>query len=377
MAPAVSSKRDYYEVLGVDRGADEATIKKAFRQSALKNHPDKNPGDAEAEARFKEAAEAYEVLSDAEKRARYDRYGHAGVGATASANASYESIFESFADIFGGGIFEGFFGGRGGRRGGPRGGATLRVELVLEFLEAARGTTKNVVYTRAERCLECVGSGAKKGTSASTCELCGGRGSVIQSTGFFQIQTGCPRCRGEGKIVRDPCKECDGQGRVGRRREVEVRVPAGVDEGTLLRVPGEGEPGDAGAPNGDLQCVIRVRPHEFFARQENHVLLELPITFTQAALGTSIEVPTIDGKDTLKVKRGSQSGDLYTLPQKGIVDPHTGERGDEIIRVVVEVPKKLTKKQEELLRQYAETEEAHVSPQRKSFFDKIKGYFES
>lgn len=376
MAPQVSSKRDYYEVLGVEREADEGTIKKAFRQAAIKFHPDKNPGDTEAEARFKEAAEAYEVLSDAEKRARYDRFGHAGVGATSAGSASYESIFESFADIFGGGIFESFFGGRGGRRGGARAGATLRVELTLDFLEAARGTTKNVVYTRAERCLDCQGSGAKRGTSPVTCDLCGGRGSVIQSTGFFQIQTGCPRCRGQGKVVREPCAECEGHGRIGRRREVEVRVPAGVDEGTLLRVPGEGEPGDAGAPNGDLQCVIRVRPHEFFARQEDHVLLELPVTFTQAALGASIEVPTIDGKDALKVKRGTQSGDLFTLRGKGIVDPHSGARGDQIIRVVVEVPKKLSKKQEELLRQLAETEDTHVSPQRKSFFEKIKGYFE-
>lgn len=370
------SKRDYYEVLGVARDADEGAIKKAFRALAMKYHPDKNPGNAEAEAKFKEAAEAYEVLSDAEKRARYDRFGHAGVQSSA-AQGSYESIFESFADIFGGGFFESFFGGRGGRRGGPRAGATLRVELTLEFLEAARGVTKSVVYTRAERCLECTGSGAKKGTSPVTCELCGGRGSVIQSTGFFQIQTGCPRCRGEGKTIREPCSECEGQGRIGRRREVEVRVPAGVDEGTLLRVPGEGEPGDPGAPNGDLQCVIRVKPHEFFARQDDHVLLELPITFTQAALGASIEVPTIDGKDTLKVKRGTQSGDLFTLSGKGIVDPHTGRRGDQVVRVVVEVPKKLTKKQEDLLRQLAETEEANVSPARKSFFDKIKGYFEA
>jgi molecular chaperone DnaJ len=370
------SKRDYYEVLAVARDADEGAIKKSFRALAMKYHPDKNPGDAEAEAKFKEAAEAYEVLSDREKRSRYDQFGHAGVSGVGGGQG-FESIFEQFSDLFGGGMFEGFFGGQRRGRGGPRAGASLRVDLELDFLEAARGCTKVVPFNRAERCLECQGSGAKRGTAPVTCDLCQGRGSVVQSTGFFQIQTGCPRCRGAGKVVRDPCAECGGQGAQAKKREVEVKVPPGVDEGMRLRVPGEGEPGEPGAPSGDLHCVIRVRPHEFFARQETHVLLELPITFTQAALGADVQVPTIDGKDQLKVKKGTQSGDLYTLRGKGIADAHTGERGDQIVRVVVEVPRKLTKKQEELLRSFAETEDANVSPQRKSFFDKLKSYFEN
>jgi molecular chaperone DnaJ len=369
------SKRDYYEVLGVEKTADEAAIKKAFRGAAMKWHPDKNPGNAEAEAKFKEAVEAYEVLSDKDKRARYDQYGHAGVEGPGA--GGYEHIFESFADIFGGGFFESFFGGgRRGARGGPRPGNSLRVDVTLDFLEAARGCTKTIPYERGEACLDCRGSGAKKGTAPVSCDLCHGRGVVVQSTGFFQIQTGCPRCRGEGKVIRDPCGACGGQGRVAKKREVDVKFPPGIDEGMRLRLAGEGEPGEPGAPNGDLHCVVRIRPHEFFNRQENHVLLELPITFSQAALGATVQVPTIEGKEELKIKRGTQSGDLYTLRGKGIVDPHTHERGDQVVRVVVEVPKKLTKKQEELLRAFAETEDAHVTPERQSFLDKIKSYFE-
>ena len=376
MATAVSNKRDCYEVLGVAKDADEGTIKKAFRGLAMKYHPDKNPGNAEAEAKFKECVEAYEIVSDPEKRARYDQFGHAGVSGAGS-QGGYEHIFESFADIFGGGFFESFFGGGRGRRGGARQGASLRIDVTLDFLEAARGVTKTVPYERAEPCAECTGSGAAKGSKPQTCDMCGGRGSVVQSTGFFQIQTGCPRCRGAGKVIKDPCKPCGGEGRIAKRREVEIKIPAGVDEGMRLRVPGEGEPGEAGAPPGDLHCVIRVRPHELFSRQESHVLLELPITFSQAALGASVHVPTIDGKEELKIRKGTQSGDLYTLRGKGMLDPHSGSRGDQVVRVVVEVPKKLTKKQEELLRAYAETEDANVTPARQSFLDKIKGYFEA
>ena len=377
MVSSVTSKRDYYEVLGVGRDADEGQIKKAFRQLALKYHPDKNPGDQTAEAKFKEAAEAYEVLSDQDKRARYDRFGHAGVeGVGAAGGASFESIFESFADLFGGGgLFEGFFGGRG--RGGPRPGNNVRADVELEFIEAARGTTKSVRYERRERCVDCQGSGAKAGSGPQSCDLCRGRGQVIQSTGFIQIQTTCPRCRGQGKVIRDPCLTCRGDGRVGHRREVEVSIPAGVDDGTILRVPGEGETGEPGAPDGDLHVVIRVRPHEFFQRRGQDVLLEVPITFTQAALGATIEVPTVNGKAELKVKRGTQSGEVFELRGQGIADPRRGGRGDQFVQVVVEVPKKLNKKQEELLRQLAELEEANVSPHRKSFFEKLKSYFES
>jgi len=372
------SKRDYYEVLGVQRDADEGAIKKAFRKLAMDNHPDRNPGDTEAEARFKEAAEAYEVLSDSDKRGRYDRFGHAGVEGAGSGN--FESIFESFGDLFGGGggFFESFFGGQSrGRRSGPRPGANLQMQLEVDFLEAARGATKTVNFDRLEPCLECHGSGAAKGTSPVSCTTCGGRGSVVQATGFFQIQTTCPTCRGQGKMIKAPCSPCSGEGRVPRSHECQVKVPPGVDDGMRLRLAGEGEPGDPGAPPGDLFCVIRIRQHEFFDRQDSHVLLEVPISFTQAALGAMIDVPTIDGKDSLKIKKGTQSGEILTMRGKGIPDPRSGRRGDQVVRVVVEVPKKLNKKQEDLLRSFAELEEVHVTPQRKSFFEKLKSYFEA
>lgn len=375
MATSVS-KRDYYEVLGVDKGAGEGEIKKAFRQQALKYHPDRNPDDAEAEAKFKEAAEAYEVLSDAEKRARYDRFGHAGVdGASFAGGGGFESIFESFSDLFGGG-FESFFGGGRRRRSGPRAGANLRVELQLDFLEAARGVKKSLVYKRPERCVECTGTGVEDGKQAAKCDTCNGHGQVIQRSGFFQVQTTCPSCRGSGQVIKDPCQKCKGEGRVLREREVEVDVPPGVDDGMRMRVAGQGEPGDPGAPDGDLHVVIRVKAHEFFHRRDTHVILEVPISYSQAALGAEIDVPTVEGKAVLKVKRGTQSGDVYTLRGKGIQSPTSGRRGDQLVQVSVEVPRKLNKQQEELLRQLAELEERHVTPKRKTFFEKIKSYFE-
>ena len=229
---------------------------------------------------------------------------------------------------------------------------------------------------RPELCDDCQGSGAKAGTAPVTCTVCGGHGQVVQSTGFFQLQTTCPQCRGGGKVIESPCPPCRGEGRVLNKREVEVKVPAGVDDGMRLRVPGEGEVGQPGAPAGDLHCVIRVKQHEFFERRDTHVLLEVPISYTQAALGTTIEVPTVEGKAELTIKKGTQSGDVFTLKGEGIADTRDGRRGDQLVRVVVEVPKKLGKKQEELLRQLAELEEAHVTPQRKSFFDKLKAYFD-
>jgi len=375
MAVSVS-KRDYYEVLGVGKDADGGEIKKAFRKLALKYHPDRNPDDAEAEAKFKEAAEAYEVLSDDDKRSRYDRFGHAGLdGASFGGGGGFESIFESFADLFGGG-FESFFGGGGRRRGGPRSGANLRVELPLDFLEAARGVKKSLVYKRPERCVECTGTGVEPGKTAATCDTCRGHGQVVQRSGFFQVQTTCPTCRGAGQVVKDPCDSCSGEGRVLREREVEVDVPAGVDDGMRMRVAGQGEPGEPGAPDGDLHVVIRVRPHEFFHRRDTHVILEVPISYSQAALGAKIDVPTVDGKATLNVKRGTQSGDVYTLRGKGIQSATGGRRGDQLVQVSVEVPRKVNKEQEALLRQLAELEERHVTPKRKTFFEKIKSYFE-
>jgi molecular chaperone DnaJ len=370
-------KRDFYEVLSVQKDASPDDIKKAFRKLAKELHPDKNPGDKTAEEKFKEVAEAYEVLSDQEKRQRYDQFGHEGLrGMPTHGFQNFEEIFESFGDIFGGGIFEGLFGGgRGGRRG-PRRGASLKVELVLEFTEAALGTKKTIELRKQERCDECQGSGAKPGSSPRACDLCGGRGEVIQSSGFFQVRTTCPKCGGQGSFVEDPCGACKGRGRVPRKREIEVQIPAGVDEGTRVRIQGEGEPGDPGAPAGDLFCYITVKPHPFFERHGNDVLLEVPIAFSQAALGATIEVPTLEGKKTLELKPGTQSGEVLKLRALGIKDPHGYGRGDQLVRVNVEVPKKLTKRQDELLREFAKTEETNVSPQRKSFFEKLKSLIE-
>jgi molecular chaperone DnaJ len=370
------TKRDYYEVLGVAKDSSPDDIKKAFRRLAKEFHPDKNPGDKTAEDKFKEAAEAYEVLSDQEKRARYDQFGHEGMrGVPTHGFQNFEEIFESFGDIFGGGIFEGLFGG-GGRRRGPRRGASLKVELVLDFIEAAKGTKKTIELRRQELCTECAGSGAKPGSKPTQCSTCGGRGEVIQSSGFFQVRTACPHCGGQGQVVSDPCSPCSGRGRVPKKREIEVQIPAGVDDGTRVRISGEGEPGDLGGPAGDLFCYIAVKPHEFFERHENDILLEFPITFTQAALGCSIDVPTLDGKRSLEVKGGTQSGEVLKLRGAGVSDPRGYGRGDQLVRIVVEVPKKLTKKQEELLRELAKIEETHVSPRRKSFLDKVKSIFE-
>ena len=372
MATSSVSKRDYYEVLSVPKDASASQIKKAYRKLALKDHPDQNPGDAAAESRFKEASEAYAALSDEDKRERYDRYGHAGLeGGNAP---DMESVFESFG--FGGGLFEGLFGGGRRRRSGPRGGSSLQMEFEVDFMEAAKGANKTANFDRLEPCLECHGSGAEKGTKPVSCDTCGGRGAVLQSTGFFQIQTTCPTCSGKGNVIKSRCQPCHGEGRVPRKREVSVDIPAGIEDGMRLRLAGEGEPGESGAAAGDLFLVIRVLEHEFFQRQDDHVLLEVPITFTQAALGAEIEVPTIHGRDKLKVKAGTQSGSLFSLKGQGVPNVRSGRKGDQIVRVSVEVPKKLTKRQEELLRELAETEEVNVTPQRKSFFDKIKSYFE-
>jgi molecular chaperone DnaJ len=372
-----TTKRDYYEVLGVQKDSTPDDIKKAFRKLAKELHPDMNPGDMAAEEKFKEVAEAYEVLSDQEKRSRYDQFGHEGMrGVPTHGFQNFEEIFESFGDIFGGGIFEGLFGGRGGGRRGPRRGASLKVELVLEFTEAALGTKKTIELRRQELCEECHGSGAKAGAQPRACDLCGGRGEVIQSSGFFQVRTACPKCQGQGTFVDDPCKGCSGRGRVPKKREIEVQIPAGVDEGTRVRITGEGEPGDPGAPAGDLFCYITVKPHTFFERHGQDILLEVPIAFSQAALGATIEVPTLEGKKTIELKAGTQSGEVIKLRSLGIKDPHGYGRGDQLVRVSVEVPKKLTKRQDELLREFAKTEETNVSPQRKSFFEKLKSIIE-
>jgi molecular chaperone DnaJ len=369
----MATKRDYYEVLGVKRDAAPDEIKKAYRQLALKNHPDKNPGDPEAERRFKEGAEAYEVLSDQNKRQRYDRYGHAGLeGAGVHDFRSAEDIMSAFGEIFGGGLFGDLF---GQRRRGPRPGQDLGLKMEIELQESARGTTKSIDITRREYCGECNGSGARKGTVATTCNYCGGQGQVVQARGFFQVATTCPACGGEGVRVTDPCPSCRGAGRVAVPVNLKVDVPPGVESGMLLQVRGQGEPGDPGAPRGNLKIQVIVRPHPFFERNRNDLFCEVPVSFSQAVLGAEIEVPTLDGPDRLHVPRGTQSGDVVRLKGRGMPDIGGRGRGDEMVKILVETPRTLTARQEELYRELAELEHEHVSPKRKSFFEKLRDYF--
>ena len=369
----MATKRDYYEVLGLKKEAGADDIKKAYRQMALKNHPDRNPGDAEAEARFKEAAEAYEILSDQAKRQRYDRYGHAGLeGAATHDFRNADDIVSAFGDIFGGGIFGDLF---QQRKRGPRAGQDLLMKLDIELLEAARGTTKVVDVTRQEPCVECKGSGARKGTVATTCNYCGGQGQVVQSRGFFQVATTCPACGGDGVRINDPCPNCKGQGRTPTVAHIKIDVPPGVETGMWLQLRNQGEAGDPSAPRGNLRVQIQVRKHPFFERHRNDLVCQVPISFPQAALGAEVEVPTLDGPDRLMVPKGTQSGDVLKLKGRGMPDINGRGRGDELVEVMVETPRHLSPRQEELLRELAELEHLDVSPKRKSFFEKLRDYF--
>lgn len=371
--PMATSKRDFYEVLGVGREAASEEIKRAYRQMALKYHPDRNPGDAEAEKKFREAAEAYEVLSDDQKRARYDRYGHAGLeGAAVHDFRSPDDIMSAFSDIFGGGLFGDIF---GERRRGPRQGPDLLMKLEIDLIEAARGTTRNIEISRQEFCTECRGSGARKGTAPTTCNYCGGRGQIVQSRGFFQVATTCPACGGEGVRITDPCPGCKGAGRVPTVFKHTLAVPPGVESGMTLQVRNQGELGDMGAPRGNLRIQIMVKRHPFFERRRNDLYCQVPISFAQAALGAEIEVPTLEGPDRMQVPRGTQSGEQIRLRGRGMPDISGRGRGDELVEVVVETPRHLTPRQEELLREFAEIEHEQVSPRRKSFFEKLRDYF--
>jgi molecular chaperone DnaJ len=371
--PMATTKRDLYEVLGVGRDAAVDDIKKAYRQMALKYHPDRNPGDKEAEKKFREAAEAYDVLSDAEKRQRYDRYGHAGLeGAAFHDFRSTDDIMSAFSDIFGGGLFGDLF---GDRRRGPRPGPDLLMKLEIELVEAARGTSRTIEVGRQEFCAECRGSGAKKGTVATTCNYCGGRGQIVQARGFFQVATTCPACGGEGVRITDPCPNCRGAGRTPSTVKIPVNVLPGVESGMWLQIRNQGELGDVGAPRGNLRIQIVVKKHPFFERRRDDLWCQVPISFAQAALGAEIEVPTLDGPDYLHVPRGTQSGETLRIRGRGMPDINGRGRGDELVEVVVETPKHLTVRQEELLREFAEIEHDQVSPRRKSFFEKLRDYF--
>ncbi len=365
----MASKKDYYEVLGLRKDADDEAIKRAYRKLAMQFHPDRNVGDPVAEEKFKEAAEAYEVLRDPGKRQRYDRYGHAGLeGMNVPHFNNAQSVFDLFGDLFGE-----LMGGRGGF--GPQGGRDLQVALEVDLSEAAKGVTRSVTIPREENCGECGGNGARRGTNPSTCRRCNGHGVVIQSQGFFRVQQTCRGCGGRGVIITDPCPTCHGTGRTVVRRTIEVSLPAGVDTGTRIRLSGEGEAGAPGGPRGDLYCVIRVKEHPFFQRDGVNLICQVPVTFSQAALGAELQVPTLNGAITHTLKAGIQSGEVMRIQGKGMPSLRGGRQGDLLVQVIVETPRNLSKRQEELFRELAEMDHKHVSPERKSFLEKLKDFF--
>jgi molecular chaperone DnaJ len=359
------AKRDYYEVLGVSRQSGEDEIKKAYRRLALQYHPDRNPDNPEAEDKFKEASEAYEVLQDPEKRGLYDRYGHDGLR-----NAGFQG-FQGFDDVFSnfGNLFEEFFGFGGGRRGGrsaARAGADLRYDLRVVFEEAVFGIEKILEFEKLETCVHCLGKRTAPGTQPTTCTTCGGIGQVERRQGFFALRTTCPQCRGEGTLITDPCPQCRGQGLVKTPKKLAVKVPAGVDNGARLRLVGEGEEGTNGGPAGDLYVVITVAPHDIFERQGNDIHCRVPISFSQAALGADVEVPSLyEETQMLTIPKGTQSGEKLIIRSSGIPDVRSGRRGDQIVHVVVQTPTHLTERQEELLRALAEIEGEQTKPKKR------------
>ncbi|MDP8257758.1 MAG: molecular chaperone DnaJ [Candidatus Alcyoniella australis] len=362
-------KKDYYEVLGVARDAELQQIKKLYRELAIRYHPDRNPGDQESEERFKEASEAYQVLSDPEKREMYNRFGHEGLrGSGFQGFSGFEDVFSTF-----GSIFEEFFGfgeQRRGRNSAQRGN-DIGYDLQISFEEAAFGVDTAIEVNKYDICNTCKGARTKPGTKPAACPTCQGTGQVRRSQGFFAIATACPQCRGEGVIINDPCPDCQGAGRVPRVEKISVKVPAGVEDGTRLRLSGKGESGMRGGPAGDLYVLISVKPHKIFQRQGNDVLLRAPISYSQAALGAEFEVPTLEGPATLRIPHGTQSGRVFKLKGKGIPHVRGYGRGDQVVQVLIEVPTKLTTRQEELLREFAEIEGRQVK-KHESLFDRIK-----
>jgi len=376
------SKRDYYEVLGVSKNASEAELKKAYRRAAQKHHPDRNPDDKQSEENFKECKEAWEVLSDSRKRAAYDQFGHAGVDPSMGAGGGYGSAGAGgFSDIFGD-VFGDIFGGGG--RGAGAGqrvyrGSDLRYNLELSLENAVAGTTVKIRVPTLVQCGECSGSGAKKGSSPTTCTTCGGHGQVRMQQGFFSLQQTCPHCHGSGTIITDPCQQCHGKGRVQERKTLSVKVPAGVDTGDRIRLAGEGEAGENGGPPGDLYVQIQVKDHPIFTREESHLYCEVPISFVTAALGGELEIPTLNGRVSLKIPPETQSGKMFRVRGKGVKQVRGGPAGDLICKVHVETPVKLNRKQKDLLQEFAsEVEEggSHHSPQASSWLDGVKKFFD-
>lgn len=380
---------DYYEILGISRGASPDEIKKAYRKSAVKYHPDKNPGDSQAEKKFKEISEAYEVLSDDKKRQIYDQYGAdavrgAGMGGPGGPGFStMEEALRTFMGAFGGGgggggesIFDSFFGFEGGGHDGSRAGASKKMNLHLSFEESVKGIEKEVILHNYASCEKCDGSGAASANAIKKCSRCHGAGVVHQTRGFFSMSTTCTQCHGSGKMISDPCTECHGAGRIKKKQQVKIKIPAGVDNGMRLRMSGYGDAGEGGGPPGDLYVNISVEPHPFFERQGDDVVIELPLSFTEAALGCKKEIPTPLGSTArLSVPDGTQSDKILRVKGEGFPNVHGQGRGDLLVKVVIETPVRLTERQKDLLRTFAETETEHNSPRKKSFLDKLKSLF--
>jgi molecular chaperone DnaJ len=378
------AKRDYYEILGVERNADAEEIKKAYRKLAVKYHPDKNPGDKAAEEKFKELGEAYEALSEPQKRAAYDQYGHAAFDPRARASQAwrgggFHDPFEIFREVFGatgGGIFDDLFGGGRSDPNGPQRGEDLRYDLELDFEDAAAGCEKEITVSKAERCDACHGAGAEPGSQIRTCSTCGGRGQVISSRGIFSIAQTCPHCHGAGRVMEKPCRACRGAGRRERSSRIKLRIPAGVDTGARLRSAGNGEAGLRGGPNGDLYVILHVRPHEIFQREGDDLLCEVPISFVQATLGGEIEVPTLNGKALIKIPAGTQPGTMFRLKGKGVRNVQGYGQGDLHVRINVEVPTRLTGAQREKLQEFAALCSGQETPGVQSFFEKARRLFQ-
>jgi molecular chaperone DnaJ len=360
----MTNKRDYYEILGISRDAAEKEIKAKYRKQALKYHPDRNPGDKESEEKFKEAAEAYEVLKDPQKRQIYDQYGHQGLDRSGFAGArGFEDIFSNFGDIF-----EDFFGFGGGRRQRTRvqRGSDLRYDINLEFMEAAFGKETEIDIEKIENCPACSGSGSEPGTQPETCSYCRGTGQFTQNQGFFTVRTTCPYCHGKGTHITHPCATCKGKGKVPVQKKVTLKIPAGVDTGSRLRLNGEGEPGMSGGPSGDLYVFINVKPHKFFQRRDTDVICLVEISFVQAALGDEIKIPTLNGEETLKIPKGTQYGDTFRFRGEGIPSLRGGRRGDQIIQVEIKTPTNINKKQEKLLKEFAKLDEKKLTTKLKN-----------
>ena len=373
-----NAKRDYYEVLGVTRTVTEVELKSAYRKLALQYHPDRNPNNPDAEEKFKEVSEAYAVLADSDKRAAYDRFGHAGLGGAAGAGAGFDpTVFQDFSDIFG--EFFGFgdmFGGSGGRRRSRvQRGADLREDITLEFEQAFFGTETHVNVRRHEACEDCRGSGSAPGKGPTSCRACGGRGQVRYQQGFFSIARTCPTCQGTGSVITDPCSKCKGEGRVLRQRTVDAKVPAGVEDGTRIRFSGAGEVGQFGGPAGDLYVVLHVKEHAFFAREGNDLHCAMPISVAQAAMGAEIRVPTMDGEHALKIPEGTQPGTIFRIRHKGVPVLNSHGRGDLYVEVRVQVPTKLNKRQKELLQELDGLAKVDNQPMMRSLLDKVKDIF--